>query len=393
MRNYITLFRYEWKKLWHHISVPIMLLIGCLFLSVSTAFLYMGNGYAYLYHAEDHSVERVFAPYLKIEQEGKEYLKTLSGRIFDADLMEQLSQNYSDSVLGSKQWNLNEYAPFLYLNTLEDHDSASIEDYYSNAGTLEYLKNNNATEEELSYWDKQLTKRTPIVLDYCGGWLSIIRHSDILSLLTILIVGIGLCPSFSEEHKNQTDQLLLSSKNGKRPLFLVKLLASICYAIIVPLILYGVQLLISATLFGLNGFFAPLQLWSEGGDLWNYSVGQFSLMLTGILLLASIMLASMIVTISEITRNSVPTATILFALVGVSLLCDFTQVSSSVSRIINYFPTIRVSPITLQDYYLVRIFGHELNCLEFSPILYMVLTVFFSLICWESYSHYQVNGK
>ena len=393
MRNYITLFRYEWKKLWHHIIVPIMLLIGCLFLTISMAFFYMGNGYAYLYHADDRSVERVSAPYLKIEQEGKEYLETLSGRIFDAGLMEQLSQNYSDSILGSKQWNLNEYAPFLYLNTLEDHASASFEDYYSNTGTLEYLKNNNATEEELSYWDKQLTKQTPIVLDYCGGWLSIIRHSDILSLLTILIVGIGLCPSFSEEHKNRTDQLLLSSKNGKCTLFLAKLLASICYAIFVPLILYGVQLLISTILFGLNGFFAPLQIWSEGGDLWNYSVGQFSLMLTGILILSSIMLASMIVTISEITRNSVPTAIIPFAVAGVSLLCDFTQVSSSVSRIVNYFPTIRVSPITLQDYHLVRIFGHELNCLEFSPILYMVLTVFFSLICWVSYSHYQVNEK
>ncbi len=220
-----------------------------------------------------------------------------------------------------------------------------------------------------------------------------IRHVGLLSFLTILIVGIGLCPSFSEEHQLRTDQVLLSSKNGRLPLFLAKLLVSICFAITVSLVLYGVQLAICGALFGLHGYSAPLQLWADGGGLWDCSVGQYSLCMVGILILSAIMLAVLVLMVSESTRSSVSAVMIPFALVAVSAFDRFSQINRSAQKIISYLPTIRISTKTLEDYHLVSFAGLDLNCLAFSPILYGLSAALFAALCWLFYRRYQVTGR
>lgn len=393
MSNFVTLFRYEWKKLWGHKIVITFLLCSCIFMAGSMLFPYFGHGYEYQYSAEDSSVERVRAPYLNMELERKEYMSMLSGQVLDDELMEQLSQNYTDSTLGSKQWNLNEYAPFRYLNMLEDHSDASVDEFYRNDGFLENLRENGATARELSYWDTKLDAREPMVLDYCGGWYAIVERSDLLSLLTLLVVGIGLCPVFSEEHKIGMDQLALSSDNGKAPLFLAKCSVGVVFAVLVPVVLYLTQLLISGAVLGLGGFSAPLQLWADGGGLWNCSVGQYSLLMVALLILAAVMLAVMVLFVSEATHSAIVATTIPFALAAVPLLGLFSQSNRFAARVLNYLPTVRISIETLKDYRLVQLGNLQMNCLTFSPVLYLLLAALFALLCWRFYHRCQVTGR
>lgn len=393
MRNFVTLFRYEWKKLWGHKIVITLLLCSCLFMVGSMLAPYFGKGYEYRYDAEDFSVERVPAPYLNMELERKEYMSMLSGQVLDADLMEQLSRNYADSTLGTKQWNLNEYTPFRYLNMLENHSDASVEEYYHNNGFWNYLSGKGATEEEISYWKGKLADKEPIVLDYCGGWYAILEHSQLLSLLTMLVVGIGLCPVFSEEHKIRMDQLALSSQNGGLPLFLAKFSVGAIFAVLVPVVLSLAQLLPIGILLGLNGFSAPLQLWADGGGLWNCSIGQYSLLMVVLLILSAIMLAALVFLVSEATHSAIVATMIPFALGAVPLLGLFSQPSQSIARVINYLPTIRIGMETLGDYRLVQLGGIQLNCLEFTPMLYFLFTVLFAVFCWNVYRRCQVTGK
>lgn len=393
MSNFVTLFRYEWKKLWGHKIVITFLICSCIFMAGSMLFPYFGYGYKYQYSAEDSSVERVQAPYLNMELERKEYMSMFSGQVLDDELMEQLSHNYTDSTLGTKQWNLNEYTPFRYLNMLENHSNASVEEYYRNDGFFENLREKGATADELSYWNTKLDAREPVVLDYCGGWYAIVAHSELLSLLTMLIVGIGLCPIFSEEHKIRMDQLALSSDNGKLPLFLAKCSVGVIFAVLVPVVLYLTQLLASGVVLGLDGFSAPLQLWADGGGLWNCSIGQYSLLMVALLILAAVMLAALVLFVSEATHSAIVATIIPFAFAAVPLLGLFTQFNQSAARVLNYLPTVRISIETLKDYRLVQFGGIQLNCLEFSPMLYLLLTVLFVILCWSFYRRCQVTGR
>lgn len=393
MNTFLTLCWYEWKKLWGRKSIIFFLVIASIFMVAMILLPYIGNGYEYRYYAEDGSVERISAPYLEIEKERKDYLLAYSGQILDDSLMQQLSRNYMDSALGTSQWNLNEYAPFRYLNTLEVHSAASADEFYDTSGFLQMLRQNHVSEGELSYWKQELDNRELIFLDYCGGWIALIKNTGLLSMLTMLIVGIGLCPVFSDEHKVHTDQLILSSQNGRRLLFFAKLLAGVSCAILIPIIFYFEQLVTCGAVFGLRGFSAPLRLWVDGGNLWNFSVGQYSLLMLALLLIASIMLAALVLLVSEASRNGVPALIVSFTLVAVPLLGFYSPVGNFAERVFNYIPTIRVSIATLEDYYLVHIGNTYFNCIQFSSILYSSLSVILLLLCWQFYRCYQIVGR
>lgn len=393
MVDFWSLVRYEWKKLWDRKITVIFLISSSIFLSAAMLLSYIGSGYEYHYDAQDQSVERCPAPYLEVERTRREYMMQFSGEVLDDNLIKLLSENYSDSTLGTKQWNLNDYAPFRYLNTLSDLDSASADDYYCVDGFLAWLGECHATDDEISYWSQKADQLEPISLDYCGGWFAMIQYSGLLSLLTVLVVGISLCSLFPDEHKLRMDQLILSSRNGRLPLFLSKLIVGISFAVFVPVILYGVQLIVCGALFGLHGFSAPLRLWADGNMLWDCTVGEYSLAMLGLLALAAVMLEALVLLVSEATNSAAIAVAAPFALASVPLLGFFSQTNHSIEKIVNYLPTLRISIKTLEDYHLICFGGLTLNCLVFSTILYLLLCMLFSVLCGQFYRHYQVTGR
>ena len=331
-----------------------------------------------------------------MEKLRRDSLRALSGQVLDEALMDQLKENYRDSQAGTIQWNLNAYAPFLYLNTMEDRSGASAEDFYQQQE--EHFQKESIiaplTDAELAYWQGQAAGLEPIHLDYAGGWQAMAEHCGLLCQVVVLLVTAALCRFCSEEHRARTDQLVLSSEKGKTTAFWARCAAGVSFAAGIALAFSALQMALCGALYGMDGFAAPLQLWVEGSfSALHVSMGQLSLILLGLLVFACGMAAMFVMLLSELFGTAIPALVIPFALSAASILELFMGNGRWMEQTASYLPFLRVSTYTLQDYYLVTLGSFQLNSIQFSVVLYLLLAGLFGLLYRICYRRYQVTGR
>ena len=208
MKAFGVLYLFEWKKILRQGLVPVSILLGALLLLAANISPLLGTGYYYRYDAQRGTVDRTAMPYGEVEKLRRDSLRALSGRVLDEALMDQLKENYRDSEAGTIQWNLNAYAPFLYLNTVEDRSGASAEDFYRQQAEHFQKESISAplTDAELAYWQEQAAGLGPMYLDYAGGWQAMVERCGLLCQAAVLLVTAALCRFCSEEHRARTDQ-------------------------------------------------------------------------------------------------------------------------------------------------------------------------------------------
>ena len=395
MNIFGALYLYELKKIRQQKMLPVSVLIGAILVVALTVVPFFGNGYYYTYSAEDGSVDRVSVPFREVEAVRRDYLRSLSGQVLDEAMMEQMKENYTKSDMGTIQWNLNPYSPFQYLNVREDRSGASAEDFYqSQVSVYDAQAQNKLTDEERSYWKEMASGLKAFKLDYAGGWQAVVWNFDLLCLITMLLVTVGLCGSFSGEHQYRTDQLVLSSARGRNTLFVVRCSAGISYAVIVALGMFLLEIGVCSITYGLDGFSTPLQLWETGlFCALHLSIGQLTLVFLALLLLASAMTGTFVMLLSERFRTAVPAVAVPFVISGVTLLDLFRGKGRLIEQIISYLPSCRISKRTLEDYYLVHFGNIQMNSIQFSIVLYLLLTGLFGALCWQCYRNYQVTGR
>ena len=386
MKVFGVLYLFEWKKILRQGLVPAAILLGVLLLLAANISPLLGTGYYYRYDAQRRTVDRAVMPYGEVEKLRRDSLRALSGQVLDEALMDQLKENYRDSQAGTIQWNLNAYAPFLYLNTMEDQSGASAEDFYRQQA--EYFQKESIstplTDAELAYWQEQAAGLGPMYLDYAGGWQAIVEHCGLLCQIAVLLVTAALCRFCSEEHRARTDQLVLSSEKGKTTAFWARCAAGVSFAV-------GA---LCGALYGMDGFAAPLQLWVEGSfSALHVSMGQFSLILLGLLVLACGMAAVFVMLLSELFGTAIPALVVPFALSAASILELFVGNGRWMEQAASYLPFFRVSADTLQDYYLVTLGSLQLNSIQFSVVLYPLLAGLFGLLYRICHRRYQVTGR
>lgn len=396
MKAFGVLYLFEWKKILGQGLVPAAILLGVLLLLAANISPLLGTGYYYRYDAQRGTVDRTAMPYGEVEKLRRDSLRALSGQVLDEALMDQLKENYRDSQAGTIQWNLNAYVPFLYLNTMEDQSGASAEDFYRQQAERFQKENVSAplTDAELAYWQEQAAGLGPMYLDYAGGWQAMAEHCGLLCQVVVLLVTVALCRFCSEEHRARTDQLVLSSEKGKTTAFWARCAAGVSFAVGIALVFSALQMALCGALYGMDGFAAPLQLWVEGSfSALHVSMGQFVLILLGLLVLACGMTAVFVMLLSELFGTAIPALVIPFALSAASILELFVGNGRWMEQAASYLPFLRVSTYTLQDYYLVTLGSFQLNSIQFSVVLYLLLAGLFGLLYRICHRRYQVTGR
>ena len=396
MKAFGVLYLFEWKKILRQGLVPAAILLGVLLLLAANISPLLGTGYYYRYDAQRGTVDRIAMPYGEVEKLRRDSLRALSGQVLDEALMDQLKENYRDSQAGTIQWNLNAYSPFLYLNTMEDQSGASAEDFYRQQAERFQKENVSAplADAELAYWQEQAAGLGPMYLDYAGGWQAMAEHCGLLCQVVVLLVTVALCRFCSEEHRARTDQLVLSSEKGKTTAFWARCAAGVSFAVGIAVVFSALQMALCGALYGMDGFAAPLQLWVEGSfSALHVSMGQFVLILLGLLVLACGMTAVFVMLLSELFGTAIPALVIPFALSAASILELFVGNGRWMEQAASYLPFFRVSADTLQDYYLVTLGSFQLNSIQFSVVLYLLLAGLFGLLYRICHRRYQVTGR
>ncbi len=380
MKNLKTLYQFELKKIFGRkitwITVGIMLILT----ATTVCSQLLGT-----YYIDREKVDSNYA----IFQRSRTYEKALSGRPVDQRLLEEMWDAYgkipaaSEHYAGTKEYWTYAFpysAIFGFVTNACDMDAAEAlnrepdetELYAGRQDMLEDLWNSAyLTEGEKEYWRQQeLSVETPFVYAYKEGWWMLLDGLYTIGIMTLLTIAICLSGVFPVERARKTDQLIFSSRYGKRTLYLAKILAGISFAAGISLLYTAAAAILALAVYGCDGFGAALQLIypDYSGSI---SVGQAVLISYGLLLAAAVLAGAFVMVLSEILKNAVGTLAVISGVIILSMFVNIPVHLRVLAQIWNYLPSVFLSLWNIFDCRLVPFAGTYLTNTQFVPVLYL----------------------
>ena len=401
MRNLMTLYRYEFRKILNRklqwITLAVILAVSLLTV-ISPLF---GQSYVDGTVLESH---------YEAMRKDSAYARALNGRPINQTLLSEMQDAYRKIPLNRDRYSMTkEYqtwarpysAVFQFADSiLGFSDLSEMQEWEADedalyAARLENVKNSlrHLSEKEQSYWleqDARLPK--PFVFRYAEGYWSLGSCFYTLGLEIFLLIAICLSGIFSDEHTRRTDQLLLSSSLGKKELYRAKLLAGISYALLCAALLDLLMILTGLSIYGFDGFSAPIQFASWRSSM-SLSAGQLLLILSAPLLAASAVTAAFVMLLSAALNSSIGALSVNAGLILMTMFLNIPEEYRLACQLFDLLPSNMVSVWGVLSTYLTPFFGSYLTLWQLALPVYAVFAVLFSLAGRRAWSRYQVSGR
>ena len=136
--------------------------------------------------------------------------------------------------------------------------------------------------------------------------------------MIIICTSVALSGVFADEKTNRTDALILSSRNGRTPICIAKIMASITVSLMQTLIMLGACFGVMIIFYGNYGWSAMIQNVIPS-SAWNIPIGQMVMIYIGLAIVSSMFFAMTNIMISHITHSAVVTMAIHAAIVFIGL--------------------------------------------------------------------------
>ena len=343
------------------------------------------------------------------------YERALTGRLLDQQLLEETMAAYAkvprdaESMFLTREY--REYAqPYsavfslaaLWLRTgrtgmlqWEPDEQALY------AARQEYIEQESEdlalTAAERAYWQQQEQQlEKPFRYAAHEGWYRTFDWLNTIGMLMMLFVTICLSGAFPEEHTRRTDQLVLSSRNGRTVLYRAKLLAGVSTALLGAGAMTALVFALALPLYGADGFGAPVQI-AYGVCFLLYSgplsVGQASLLGYVCVLAASVVYAAFILTLSELLRSATGTMAISVALMLAGMLFSIPVHLRALAQIWDWLPFGFLNIWRIVDMRTLTVFGQVWLSWQAVPVLYLLAAALLAAGGWLVYRRYQVTGR
>lgn len=401
MNNLEILFRYEWKKIWKKKIVWIMGIIVIINFLYSYLLCFLpyetvqmdSNGNPYSVQRggyEEHVRECENARKL----DGRKVDEKLLGEVWKDDENEEYEEirTLFRSISATGDWK-HEIAMGVPAGAGQEELAAEAVKSLQRATGERINSMAGLTAAERKYWLAQDTEvEKPLTYRYAEAWKETLAYVQDVILWIVLLCAVCLSGVFSEERRKKTDALILSSKNGKSPVFFAKLLAGIAFAGFWFLILQGIHVLFYFSFYGVEGFSAQIQLAAPTIPV-AITVGQAALLLLGIAVLVSVLISILCTVLSECFGSSIA---VLAAVGGGSLLSMLIVVPDHqrvLAQIHDLIPVNLVTVFTFLDYKTISIFGLRLTDLQFAYVLYPLLIVLLLFLGWWKYCRCHAGSR
>lgn len=413
MRQFFTLYRFEIKKIFQKPYVPALLAL-CIALTVflNVRPLLGEQTVAYVDEQQQFHFEAVIN-YEAIQLE-RRFAREDAGKPLDNEAvwtMQEMNRRYQEIY--------NQYVPDLTcvllnhslvfetlgrtgVNPVAEHIEYPADYAYQSLerGREEEFSSQLLSQEEIAYWEREGTRlTTPFVMEYTGGWRGILEKASWLNLMALVFALISLCSSFSDDDAYKTRPLLASAAHSRMPLTLARLAAGVSLACGCVLLLFGLTAAIQFFVHGAGGAQMSIQLLElesdqKGiGDVYlsnscrDMTAGQAVLVTVGMSLLIALFAGALSMLLSKLLRRGVPALALPLGLLLLSMIFEppFYYYDRVRAQIWSYMP--------IQRLYLVTLGSFQLNSIQFSVVLYLLLAGLFGLLYRICYRHYQVTGR
>lgn len=407
MKNLATLYQFEMGKIlrrkmvWITVGISLFLIMGSLALDS------LGN-----YYVDGVKMDTNF----HMNQIFKADQLRLDGRLIDQQLLEEMADGYGkipeDAINGGRHYiGTEEYQTYArpysaIFNFARSAGGMNIseamvweadeQDLYQRRERQieEGWESSFLTEKEKDFWRKQEKKlEWPIIFRFKEGYWFLLDSTYTVGILLLLAVSICLAKVFSEEHSRKTDQLILSSKYGREPVYLAKLLAGISFTAGTLLLIFGLSVLEVYFLYGLEGFGASFQLIMPEFS-YPLTVGSSVLITFGMIILAAVLTGIFVMLLSEMFRSSMGTLALTVGLIIFSMfVSSMPERYRILSQAWSYLPSNFIAVWNIFDCRTVPVLGKVLVSWQAVPVLYLILGGVLALIGKRRYVNYQVSGR
>lgn len=344
-------------------------------------------------------------------QVDKEYQQRLNGREINQALLEEMKAGYDKIPSGEEKYTLTEEyqayarpysAIFNFVRSTTDMTfseamqwAADEQDMYTKRQAMIERKWNNyfLSQKEKDFWQGQETKiEWPIKFEYKEGYWQLFDCLNTIGLMSLIAITISLSGVFPEEHTRKTDQLILSSRFGRKEIYWMKLLAGVSFTLMISLLFTVVSFGISFGLYGAEGFSAAFQLMWPGYSC-PLSVGEAVLISYGMMAAASIITGVFVMVLSELLHNSIGTLALVMGMIILSMFLNIPVQYRVISQMWSYLPSEFIAVWSIFSPQTVSVFGKIFISWQVAPIIYLFISGVISLIGKKTYAEYQVSGR
>lgn len=347
MNNFWDLVGFEYKKIFVRKSVWIAIALAVVATAASVCGLIIGrNPVTGMSNYEEMLMD-------------KEYKMALSGRPLDGALILEASRAYQtvpdDVYPYSDSEEYQRYArPYSSVYALID--SAYAERGHGfNIDSLQTI----SAEDAYSYYEKRITQyrlnlennpmytqenvdrvieadsrvQKPFIMAYTDGYERFFSFTTTNAFVVMFLIAFMLSPMFVNEYSQNTDSLILASKNGKTSQIYAKIFTGVSSGILLSAVFLMAGYLLCMYIYGFEGADSPIQLHVP---LLTY---HFTMLETVAILFITTILGSLLMTgiclcLSSVMNNSI---VVLAVNVTVILLGMFNGIFPGSAEKIRYF--------------------------------------------------------
>lgn len=390
MTNFFVLYKYELKKIFKrkivYITLALLVLIAA----------YMGMAEPLSFAVSSSDGETISG--MKYAAEKKANAEMVTGKIDDG-MLNQIRE-YKGGYTGPFDPKLQQTSAVIgYVSDIMDnrdaYNSVDADTLYQTR--LHKVQNNwqnqMLSESEKEYWtEKENGLEKPFVYGYAKGWHTILDEMLSLNILLILSVSICLSTVFSEEHTRKTDQLILSSKCGRKTIFFSKIASGITFGLGCAVVFLVTTMVSTLCVYGTNGSWVPVQIYLPECS-WNITMGQAVMLMSGTYLTAAILYSAFVMFLSEALKNSIAVMGIMTGGLLLTLMVQIPYHDVLPSRIYAFLPSVLLQVWRLWDNRLVSVFGAHFANFQAAPVIYLIISA--GLVFWGSriYKACQVKGR
>lgn len=245
-----------------------------------------------------------------------------------------------------------------------------------------------ATDEEIAVWLECFDNiEKPFTYSYALGYSNLIEVLFLIGWMIIICTSIALSGVFADEKTNKTDALILSSRNGRIPICIVKMIASITVSLMQTFILLGSCIGVMLVFYGNHGWSAMIQNVIPS-SAWNITIGQMFMIYVCLAIVSSIFFAMTNILISHVTNSTVITMAMHAAFVFIGLF-NVPAKLGTIAKIWQLRPSM---PLYYGTFCNTFRYG-RMNNVEASLVIYISCIVVFAVTLGASYRKSQVESR
>lgn len=403
MNNLNTLYKYELKKITSRKIFWITLLL-CLCTAASIPLLSLTGKY----YVDGEFVDTHYHMFL-VDQA---YERALSQRAIDQTLLEETLDAYRKIPDPEGRYTLTDeyqtyarpYSPIYqmicwwtnvdYLKNIVLWEPDETAFYEARKDSLKaYWQSCFLTETEKAFWEQKETKvQTPFIYFYHEGYSMLTKSFNTLNILIPLFVTVCLSGVFTMEHTRRTDQLVLTSDNGKTSVYSAKILAGITVSFLCCALMILISAILSLGVYGTDGFSMQIQV-TPYPISYPMSIGVSCLIMCGIALILSVLISIIIMVLSEVLHSRTAAMAISSAAIIAAMICNVPPQHRVLSQIWDWLPYSFLDIWNVFDVRTIPVFGRCLVSWQIMPVLYLLAAILLAAAGKRVYQRYQVSGR